>query len=78
MGSLEGLGLGDYDCGVIAAALCCSICMRLRRAPLDHLTTIVPYATGSYMVLDSSTRRNLELLETMREAEARKPAVGVR
>ena len=35
------------------------------------MTTIVPYATGNYMVLDSSTRRNLELLETMREKQKR-------
>ena len=42
-----------------------------QKSTLDHLTTIVPYATGNYMVLDSSTRRNLELLETMREKQKR-------
>ena len=71
MGSLEGLGLGDYDCGVIAAGAVLQYLYETQKSTLDHLTTIVPYATGNYMVLDSSTRRNLELLETMREKQKR-------
>ncbi len=71
VGSLEGLGLGDYDCGVIAAGAVLEYLYETQKSTLDHLTTIVPYATGNYMVLDSSTRRNLELLETMREKQKR-------
>ena len=71
VGSLEGLGLGDYDCGVIAAGAVLQYLYETQNSTLDHLTTIVPYATGNYMVLDSSTRRNLELLETMREKQKR-------
>ena len=71
VGSLEGLGLGDYDCGVIAAGAVLQYLYETQKNTLDHLTTIVPYATGNYMVLDSSTRRNLELLETMREKQKR-------
>ena len=71
VGSLEGLGLGDYDCGVIAAGAVLQYLYDTQKSTLDHLTTIVPYATGNYMVLDSSTRRNLELLETMREKQKR-------
>ncbi len=71
VGSLEGLGLGDYDCGVIAAGAVLQYLYETQKRTLDHLTTIVPYATGNYMILDSSTRRNLELLETMREKQKR-------
>ena len=71
VGSLEGLGLVDYDCGVIAAGAVLQYLYETQKSTLDHLTTIVPYATGNYMVLDSSTRRNLELLETMREKQKR-------
>lgn len=71
VGSLEGLGLGDYDCGVIAAGAVLQYLYETQKSTLDHMTTIVPYATGNYMVLDSSTRRNLELLETMREKQKR-------
>ena len=35
------------------------------------MTAIEPYSTGKFMVLDSSTRRNLELVETLREKQKR-------
>ena len=38
---------------------------------LDHITTITPYTTGEYMIIDTSTRRNLELVETLREKQRR-------
>lgn len=69
--SLEGLGLGDYDCGVIAAGAVLQYLYETQKNTLEHLTSIVPYSTGNYMVLDASTRRNLELLETMREKQKR-------
>lgn len=69
--SLEGLGLDDYDCGVTAAGAVLQYLYETQKNTLDHMTTIVPYSTGEYMVLDSSTRRNLELLETMREKQKR-------
>lgn len=71
VGSLEGLGLTDYDCGVVAAGAVLQYLYETQKSTLDHLTTITPYSTGNYMVLDSSTRRNLELLETMREKQKR-------
>lgn len=71
VGSLEGLGLGDFDSGVIAAGAVLQYLYETQKNTLDHMTTIVPYATSAYMMLDSSTRRNLELLETMREKQKR-------
>ena len=68
---LEGLGFGDYDSGVIAAGAVLQYLYETQKTTMDHLTSIVPYSTGNYMVLDSSTRRNLELLETMREKQKR-------
>ena len=68
---LDGLGLADYDSGVIAAGAVLQYLYETQKTTMDHLTTIVPYSTGNYMVLDSSTRRNLELLETMREKQKR-------
>lgn len=68
---LEGLGLGDYDCGVIASGAVLQYLYETQKNTLDHLTTIVSYASGNFMILDSSTRRNLELLETMREKQKR-------
>ncbi len=65
--SLEGLGLQDYDCGVIAAGALFQYLFETQKNSLSHMTTITPYTAEKYMLLDSSTRRNLELVETMRE-----------
>ena len=71
VGSLEGLGLGDYDCGVIAAGAVLQYLYDTQKTDLEHFTHIYPYLTSKYMLLDSSTRRNLELTETLREKQKR-------
>jgi len=66
-----GLGLSDYDCGILAAGSLLNYLKELQKTDLSHITKLVPYATGKYMILDSSTRRNLELVETLREKQKR-------
>lgn len=69
--ALEGLGLGDYDCGVIGAGALLTYLKETQKTDLAHLTKLTGYAAGKYMMLDSSTRRNLELCETLREKQKR-------
>ena len=69
--SLESLGVADYDCGVIAAGALLQYLIETQKTSLAHLTHLTRYSTGKYMVLDSSTRRNLELCETLREKQKR-------
>ena len=69
--SLEGMGLGDYNCGVIAAGALLKYLYETQKRSLSHITHITGYATGRYMLLDSSSRRNLELCETLREKQKR-------
>ena len=69
--ALEGLGLSDYNCGMIAAGALLSYLYETQKTSLSHLTGIISYTTGKYMLLDSSTRRNLELCETLREKQKR-------
>lgn len=69
--TLDGLGLGDYDCGVISAGALLQYLLETQKNSLSHMTRITPYTTGKYMMLDSSTRRNLELCETLREKQKR-------
>ena len=69
--TLEGLGLKDYDSGVIAAGSLLQYLYDTQKTSLAHLTHITPYATGKYMIIDSSSRRNLELVETLREKQKR-------
>ena len=67
VGTLEGLGLKDYACAVIAAGALFSYLLETQKTSLEHMRAITPYITDKYMLIDSSTRRNLELTETMRE-----------
>ena len=71
VGTLEGLGLKDYDCATIAAGALLTYLLETQKNSLDHMRKITPYITDKYMLIDSSTRRNLELTETMREKEKR-------
>jgi len=69
--SMEGLGISDYDCGVIASGALLIYLKETQKTSLSHMSRLTPYATGKYMLLDSSTRRNLELCETLREKQKR-------
>ena len=74
MASLEALGLGDYDCWACIGGgrTSARILLETQKNSLSqHDPTDCPILTGKYMVLDSSTRRNLELTETLREKQKR-------
>lgn len=67
--SLDGLGIGEQDESVIASGALLDYLYETQKSGLSHIDHIRYYETGKYMLLDVSTRRNLELLETMREKE---------
>ena len=69
--SLSGLGLDAYSCGIIAAGALLQYLIETQKTSIANLTTLTPYSISKYMVLDSSTRRNLELCETLREKNKR-------
>ncbi|MBQ6835362.1 MAG: DNA mismatch repair protein MutS, partial [Lachnospiraceae bacterium] len=69
--TLEGLGLADYENGMIAAGCALQYLYETQKNDLSHLTKLTPYTTGQYMIIDTSTRRNLELVETLREKQKR-------
>ncbi len=68
---LGGLGLKDYKLAVIAAGSVLNYLFETQKTALSNLTMITPYSTGKYMIIDTSTRRNLELCETLREKQKR-------
>ncbi len=67
--SLEALGVADFPIGCLSAGALISYLMDTQKSDLSHMNRIVPYINGNYMLIDSSSRRNLELVETMREKE---------
>ncbi|MBQ3913205.1 MAG: DNA mismatch repair protein MutS [Lachnospiraceae bacterium] len=69
--SIEKLGLSGYEFGVISAAAVLRFLYETQMISLEHITSILPYVNGRYMIIDNSTRRNLELCETLREKNRR-------
>ena len=69
--TLIGLGVEDFPTGLVAAGALLQYLYDTQKSELEHFTHITPYLTSKYMLLDSSTRRNLELTETLREKQKR-------
>ena len=69
--TVEGLGLGDMTIGIIAAGSIMQFLQETQKSSLSHITKLRPYTYENYMLLDSSTVRNLELTETLREKQKR-------
>ncbi len=69
--TLIGLGIEDFPVGMIAAGALLQYLYETQKTDLAHFTHIYPYLTNKYMLLDSATRRNLELTETLREKQKR-------
>ena len=69
--TLEGIGLKDYDSGMIASGALFLYLTETQKSAMSHMTSIHPYSADKYMLIDSSSRRNLELVETLREKQKR-------
>lgn len=68
---VQGLGLEDYGSGTVAAGALLKYLYETQKNSLGNMTSLQLYSTGKYMIIDSSTRRNLELVETLREKQKR-------
>ena len=67
--SLDGLGLTDFPSGTLAVGALLLYLYETQKNTLDNLTKITPYRSGGYMIIDSATNSNLELIETLREKQ---------
>ncbi|MDE5937565.1 MAG: DNA mismatch repair protein MutS, partial [Lachnospiraceae bacterium] len=75
--TLKGLGIEDFPVGMTAAGALLLYLYETQKTSLSHFTHIYPYLSSKYMLLDSSTRRNLELIETLREKQKKGSLLGV-
>lgn len=69
--SLEGLGLKDSSACIASCGGLIQYLHETQMNSLSHINHIETYSVDSYMILDSSTRRNLELTETLRDKQKR-------
>lgn len=67
--NLEGLGLADKPLCIRAIGALLEYLEETQRVVLSHIDRVDIYSIDEYMLLDASTRRNLELTETMRAKE---------
>ncbi|MBC6955352.1 MAG: DNA mismatch repair protein MutS [Anaerolineae bacterium] len=75
--SLDSYGLTDLPNAVCAAGAIIHYVRHTQRGSLAHLTSLRPYSTQGFMVLDAFTRRNLELVETTRSRTAKGSLLSV-
>lgn len=75
--NLDGLGLNDFPIGSIAAGALLIYLTQTQKSDISHINQLSPYTNGKYMLIDSSSRRNLEIVETMREKQKRGSLVWV-
>ncbi len=66
--TLEGFSAKGKKYAVIAAAIAISYIKSLKKSDLSHITSIRYYSTENFMQVDETTRRNLELLRSIRFA----------
>ena len=65
--TLDGLGFDDCKLGFRAAAAMLGYIWETLKENFPKFETIEPYVLSEYVLIDSSTRKNLELVETLRE-----------
>ncbi len=65
--TLKGFGLENYTPGIIATGAVLNYLKETQKVALSHLTKISAYNPSDYMILDRSTKRNLEITYSMQE-----------
>ncbi|MGB3368625.1 MAG: DNA mismatch repair protein MutS [Acidaminobacteraceae bacterium] len=69
--SSDSLGFDNQEEMILATGAILSYIEDPQKVELSHISTIDIYSIDSFMILDKFTRRNLELVETMRSKEKR-------
>ena len=67
--SISGLGLNDFPELVVSSGAMLQYLYDTQMSSLKHINHIELYSVDSYMIIDSSTRRNLELTDTLRDKQ---------
>jgi len=63
--SLKGFGIEEFPLAIIAAGGILSYINETQKGNLSHINKIAYYDTSDYIILDNSTKRNLEIISSM-------------
>ena len=67
--TLKGFGIEELTWGVAAAGAIMNYLQETQKTNLDHIRKIVPFVAGDFILLDSSTKRNLEITQSIEGGE---------
>ncbi len=67
--TLKGFGIESYNAGITAAGAVMNYLQETQKANLPHIKRIFPHNTNDYIVLDPSTKRNLEITKSIEGKE---------
>ena len=67
--NLRSFGCEDRPAAIKAAGAVMAYLLETQKTSLEHIRKITSYEVGAYMTLDPATRRNLELVKTIRSNE---------
>ncbi|WP_290663299.1 DNA mismatch repair protein MutS [Ignavibacterium sp.] len=65
--TLKGFGIEKLHYGIVAAGIVLHYLQETQKVNLSHLNKISVYNPSDYMILDYSTKRNLEIITSMQE-----------
>jgi DNA mismatch repair protein MutS len=71
VGSLAAFGIEGQPLAIAAAGALVQYLRETQKTAVSHLAPLHSYSLDGFMMLDSATRRNLELTETLRDGQRR-------
>ncbi|TAK52443.1 MAG: DNA mismatch repair protein MutS, partial [Bacteroidetes bacterium] len=63
--TLKGFGIEEWRLGIISAGAVMNYLQETQKANLSHIRKLAPYNISEYMILDPSTKRNLEITKSI-------------
>ncbi|WP_136795147.1 DNA mismatch repair protein MutS [Desulfosediminicola ganghwensis] len=63
--TLDGFGCSGYTQGIVAAGVLLDYIVETQKAGIDHISKVVPLDLETILQIDDSSRRNLELTQTL-------------
>jgi DNA mismatch repair protein MutS len=75
--NLKGFGIDHLNEGIVAGGVILSYLQETQKSNLSHLNNISLYNFTDYMILDASTRRNLEITFTMQDGSREGSLVSI-
>lgn len=67
--SLKGYGIEDLHFGIVASGAILNYLQSTQKENISHIKKITPYNFSDYMLLDPSTKRNLEIIKSIEGKE---------